>query len=105
MRKYFFYIALFLVGCINNGDDGFTDTWSGTPPDPWPNSTLTTVSENACGNCHQPHLAAGGPRLLNYAVEEDNCLACHNGNVAKHVAGESGNQDDDQGRYPGMLVS
>jgi predicted CXXCH cytochrome family protein len=57
-------------------------TWNGTPPDPWPNSTLTTVSENACGSCHQPHLATGGPRLLSYAAEEDICLACHNGNVA-----------------------
>lgn len=57
-------------------------TWNNQAPDPWPNSTLTTVSENACGSCHQPHLATGGPRLLNYTVEEDNCLACHNGNVA-----------------------
>lgn len=57
-------------------------TWNNQPPDPWPFSTLTTVSDNACGNCHQPHLATGGPRLLNYAAEEDNCLACHNGNVA-----------------------
>ena len=56
--------------------------WNGQGTDPWPKSTLATVSENACGNCHQPHLAIGGPRLLNYAAEEDNCLACHNSNVA-----------------------
>ena len=57
-------------------------TWNNVGPDPWPGSTLATVSENACGNCHQPHLANGGPRLLNEAAEEANCLACHNGNVA-----------------------
>jgi len=57
-------------------------TWNGQQPDPWPDSELATVSENACGNCHQPHALTGGPRLLNHAVEEDNCLACHNANVA-----------------------
>lgn len=56
--------------------------WDGQAPDPWPHSELQTVSENACGNCHQPHLVSGGDRLLNAANEEDNCLACHNANVA-----------------------
>jgi len=59
-------------------------TWNGQQPDPWPDSELATVSENACGNCHKPHALTGGPRLLNYAVEEDNCLVCHNTNVAAH---------------------
>lgn len=64
-------------------------TWNNLAPDPWPKSTLTTVSENACGNCHQPHLATGGPRLLNEAVEENNCLFCHNTNVAaKDIEGD-----------------
>lgn len=57
-------------------------TWNNIGQDPWPHSTLTTVSENACGSCHQPHLEVGGPRLLNEVAEEGNCLACHNGNVA-----------------------
>jgi len=58
--------------------------WSGLPPDPWPVSDETTVMDNACQNCHVPHAADGGPRLLKHAVEEGNCEACHNGNVAAH---------------------
>jgi ribosomal protein L40E len=30
-----------------------------------------------------PHTAGEPERLLNYSFEEDNCLVCHNGNVAK----------------------
>jgi len=64
-------------------------TWNNQLPDPWPNSTLVTVSENACGSCHQSHAVTGGPRLLNHATEEDNCLACHNANVAaKDIAAD-----------------
>jgi predicted CXXCH cytochrome family protein len=59
-----------------------TKTWNGTSPDPWPNSSYTTVAANACGNCHRPHTATGQQRLLNYNVEETTCLVCHNGNVA-----------------------
>jgi len=40
------------------------------------------VAANACENCHNPHGAEGRERLLNYAAEEQNCYACHNGNVA-----------------------
>ncbi len=57
-------------------------TWNGAAPDPWPHTWFTTVAENGCENCHRPHTAGGHERLLNYAFEEDNCLACHNGNVA-----------------------
>lgn len=57
-------------------------TWLGTGVDPWPFTEYTTVSENACRNCHKPHEAGEPVRLLNYIAEEDNCLACHNGNVA-----------------------
>ena len=57
-------------------------TWNGTAPDPWPNSTYTTVKENGCGNCHRPHTAGIHQRLLKQINEEDNCLVCHNGNVA-----------------------
>jgi predicted CXXCH cytochrome family protein len=56
-------------------------TWSGTPPDPWPHSDLLTVADNACQNCHRSH-AAESTWLLNRAVEEDNCLVCHNGQLA-----------------------
>ncbi len=58
-------------------------TWSGLAPDPWPTSTLTTVANNACLNCHKPHTAGGRQRLLNYAAEESNCSACHNAHVAQ----------------------
>ncbi|MEF9425914.1 MAG: hypothetical protein L0956_01585 [Candidatus Mariimomonas ferrooxydans] len=57
-------------------------TWNGLGTDPWQHTTYNTVSENACENCHKPHTAGGHERLLNYSFEEDNCLACHNGNVA-----------------------
>jgi len=56
--------------------------WNGTGSNPWPGSTYFTVAENGCTNCHTPHSAAGHERLLQYVFEEDNCLVCHNGNVA-----------------------
>jgi predicted CXXCH cytochrome family protein len=56
-------------------------TWDGIGIDPWPDTEWNSVSANACFNCHTTHLA-GGPRLLRYGVEEDNCLVCHNGHVA-----------------------
>lgn len=57
-------------------------TWNGSGTDPWPRTNYTTVSENACENCHNPHNAEGEWRLMNYFAEESNCLVCHNGNVA-----------------------
>ncbi len=57
-------------------------TWNGSGTDPWQHTSYNTVSENACENCHKPHTAGGHERLLNYSFEEDNCLVCHNGNVA-----------------------
>ena len=59
-----------------------TSTWNGTATDPWPRSNYTTVAENACGSCHRPHSAGQQQRLLNYSVEETNCLVCHSGTVA-----------------------
>ncbi len=64
-------------------------TWNGTGTNPWPNTTYTALDENACGSCHSTHTAGGHSRLLNYALEEDNCLVCHNGNVAtKNIESE-----------------
>ena len=57
-------------------------TWNGRNPNPWPDSKYTTVADNACKNCHVPHAAEGGPRLLNSSAEEEVCANCHNGNVA-----------------------
>ncbi len=48
----------------------------------WPNTDYATVGENACENCHTPHTAGSNQRLLIFAFEEDNCLACHNGRIA-----------------------
>jgi predicted CXXCH cytochrome family protein len=60
-----------------------TAGWNQMPPDPWPHTDETTVSDNACENCHNPHEAGGAERLLNEEVEEQNCFPCHNGNVAQ----------------------
>ncbi|MDP1901518.1 MAG: cytochrome c3 family protein [Rubrivivax sp.] len=79
-------------------------TWNGMGADPWPHTTATTVAANACENCHRPHTAGGGPRLLNHAAEESNCLACHNGNVAaKNIQAEfSKAYAHDIGTYTGI---
>lgn len=58
-------------------------TWNRRPPNPWPNSEYTTVSDNGCENCHAPHAAGAESRLLRSAVDEENCASCHNGNVAR----------------------
>lgn len=64
-------------------------TWNGAGNDPWPHTRWTTVADNACENCHQPHSAAGKARLLHALSEEGNCFNCHNGNVAaKNVQAE-----------------
>jgi predicted CXXCH cytochrome family protein len=57
-------------------------TWNGAGTNPWTHTTWTTVTANACENCHQPHSASGKLRLLNASSEEGNCYPCHNGNVA-----------------------
>ena len=57
-------------------------TWNGTAPNPWLHTPYTTVANNACENCHNPHNAGGKLRLMNYAPEENNCLNCHSGTVA-----------------------
>ena len=58
-------------------------TWNGVSPNPWPNSSYSTVAENACASCHWSHNSGGIPFLLKYQPEENNCLDCHNGNVSK----------------------
>lgn len=42
-----------------------------------------TVAENACTDCHKIHGAGKSERLLRFAREEDNCLNCHSGSVAR----------------------
>lgn len=46
----------------------------------WP---FRTVAENACRSCHRPHAAEGRERLLILEDEEENCLSCHDGQVAR----------------------
>jgi predicted CXXCH cytochrome family protein len=43
---------------------------------------MTTVAQNACESCHNPHNGASNIMLLKYQSEENNCLDCHNGNAA-----------------------
>jgi len=59
-----------------------TKTWNGTAPNPWPYTPWTTVAQNACENCHNPHNSGSNLMLLKYQAEESNCLDCHNGNAA-----------------------
>jgi len=64
-------------------------TWNGSGQAPWPGDHFDTVAENGCANCHREHGAGQAQRLLNFAGEEENCLRCHNGNVAvKNIAAE-----------------
>jgi predicted CXXCH cytochrome family protein len=46
----------------------------------WP---YGTVAENACRSCHRTHTAGGRERLMIFENEEDNCLSCHDGRVAR----------------------
>ena len=71
------------TGWTQSSHSQSTATWDGTGTDPWPNTSWTTVRDNACQNCHQPHSAASRQRLLGHVVEEDNCSACHSGHVAQ----------------------
>lgn len=60
-----------------------TATWNGSGENPWFHTGFQSVAENACENCHDPHGAEGATRLTNFYPEENNCLICHNGNVAR----------------------
>lgn len=62
-----------------------TSNWNGTGENPWPGSAYNTVADNGCQNCHAPHSAGHGERLLTHLNEEDTCTVCHNGNVASDV--------------------
>lgn len=57
--------------------------WSGLGPDPWPGTGFSTVAQNGCLNCHDPHSAPHPERLLRRAPLEQVCLSCHSGEVAQ----------------------
>jgi len=59
-----------------------TANWNGSGTNPWPHTSETSVATNSCENCHRPHTAGGKKELLNTSAPENNCLPCHNGNVA-----------------------
>ncbi len=56
---------------------------TGRSVDPREKLPYHTVADNACTNCHQIHGARQHERLLRFVREEDNCLNCHNGSVAR----------------------
>ena len=63
--------------------------WNHSGRNPWPDTPYSSVSANACGNCHATHGAGMKSRLLVFDKITDNCSACHNGNVAsKNVLAE-----------------
>ena len=67
-----------------------TRTWNGSAPNPWFHTPYSTVADNACESCHNPHNAGGKIRLMKYVQEENNCLDCHNGNAAaKNIQAEA----------------
>lgn len=49
----------------------------------WDNLSAATVREAACESCHRPHTAGGRQRLLRREAEEENCMSCHDGSVAR----------------------
>ena len=71
------------AGWRNSDHANSIATWNGTGTNPWPNSTVTNVADNACLNCHSTHGAAHPERLLAKASEPENCTGCHGGAVAK----------------------
>jgi predicted CXXCH cytochrome family protein len=55
----------------------------GARGDKWDNITAGTVRQASCEACHRPHNAGGRERLMRREAEEDNCLSCHDGSVAR----------------------
>ncbi|MFQ5514450.1 MAG: cytochrome c3 family protein [Myxococcota bacterium] len=77
------------TGWLASAHQSSMATWNGAGSDPWPHTDAPTVGENGCEGCHAPHAAGSGAWLLNFFFEEENCLRCHNGNVASlDIAGE-----------------
>jgi predicted CXXCH cytochrome family protein len=77
------------AGWVGSSHETSNATWNGMGTDPWPHTDYTSVDANGCESCHDPHNAAGAEHILNEREEEDNCLFCHNGNVAAlDIAGD-----------------
>jgi len=65
-----------------SGHKNSISKWNGIGINPWPHTPYTNISRNGCENCHMPHGGGSEKWLLKYALEEENCLNCHDGNVA-----------------------
>ncbi len=65
-------------GWSTSSHQSSADAVTASPTAAWP---YATVAENACRSCHRSHTSGGKERLLIYADEEENCLACHGGQV------------------------
>ncbi len=77
------------LGWVSSSHKDSTASWNGAGPNPWPKAAYRTVAENGCENCHTPHGGHHPQRLLVFSREEENCLRCHNGNVAsKNIQAE-----------------
>lgn len=58
-------------------------TWKLNTSNPWTGTDGSgTVAGHGCANCHRAHGAGDGRYLLNFRQEEQNCLGCHDGNIA-----------------------
>jgi predicted CXXCH cytochrome family protein len=55
----------------------------GRSVDPRERLPYETVADNGCTSCHRIHSAESPERLLRFRREEDNCLNCHDGGVAR----------------------
>ena len=69
-------------GWLTSSHSQSNASWNGQGRNPWPASEERSVAGNACRNCHETHQTGGGPMLLRYASQSENCTVCHNGNVA-----------------------
>ncbi len=56
---------------------------TGRTVDPTQRLKYGSVMDNGCMNCHKIHSAPKRERLLRARRDEDNCLNCHNGAVAR----------------------
>ncbi len=56
---------------------------AGRSVDPRERLKYHTVADNGCTNCHKIHSAEHPQRLLRFRRDEDNCINCHNGSVAR----------------------
>jgi len=79
------------TGWANSTHYSSANTWNGSGTNPWFHtpSTYKTVQSNGCENCHNPHNAGKPSNLLNFGMDNDNCMVCHNGNGAsKNIQAE-----------------